>query len=521
MRSRKRSIGIDLGTTNSCVATIDASGKPVIIPNKLGESTTPSMVSFRGGEQIPLVGAPAMRRAITNPAETFFGVKRLIGRRYGDLSVQALAETLPYSVVSAPNGDAWVEAMGAQISPPEISSMILHELREIADAYFSRDEGDVVGEAIITVPAHFDNAERKATVDAAEIAGLKVRRLLNEPTAAALGYGAHRGDDQRLAVCDLGGGTFDVSIVNVEDGVVEVISSQGDLFLGGDDVDRAIIEELLKEIRKEHGLDLGDNPEALQRLKADVVAAKHALSETRNASIELLHLGQLSTGKHLDYRRTIGRAELGAWVAPVLARLDAPCREAAARCSLAPTEVDAVILVGGMTRMPAIQSRIASIFGRPALKVVNPDEIVSIGAATQCAILDGGIENVVLLDVTSQALGLLSENGQYQQVIPRNATIPTREHRIIATHEDDQKELYFEVYEGSSASPASNRQLGRFACRDLPSAPAGEVMLLVEFTVDVDGILQVATSELGSGEQRELRMMATAGLTRSEIERLR
>ncbi|MCP4445314.1 MAG: Hsp70 family protein [Myxococcales bacterium] len=508
----KRSIGIDLGTTNSCVATIDSLGKPEIINNKLGEATTPSTVSLRAapgsdGER-PLVGAPAVRRATSNPAETFYGVKRLIGRRFDDTSVQALAATLPYQVVSAANRDAWVAALGVQLSPPELSSIVLRELHDIAEAHF----GDSVHEAIITVPAHFDNAERRATVDAAEISGIKMRRLLNEPTAAALGYGAHRGEDQRLAVCDLGGGTFDVSIVNVENGVVEVISSQGDLFLGGDDVDRIIMHELLTELRSEHGLDLIGDSEAMQRLKSEVVSAKHTLSESRPASLELFHLGELVSGKFLDYQRRIERAELNAWVGPVLARLDAPCKEAAARCGLSPHDVNAIVLVGGMTRMPVIQHRIASIFGPPTLKVVNPDEIVSIGAATQCANLDGIIEDLVLLDVTSQALGLLSEDGQYQQVIPCNATIPTREHRILATREDNQRELYFEVYKEGSATPAANRELGRFVCRDLPDAPAGEVMLLVEFTVDVDGILHVATSELGSGEPRELRLMAIAGL---------
>lgn len=516
----RRSIGIDLGTTNSCVATINESGKPTIISNKFGESTTPSMVAFPespSADKPPMVGASAKRQAVTNPQETLFGVKRLIGRRFDDPEVRALATTLPYSVVSAPNGDAWLECRGVQISPPEIAAILLRELHDTAEAYLEDD----VHEAIITVPAHFDNAQRKATADAAAIAGLKVRRLLNEPTAAALGYGAHRGDDKRLAVCDLGGGTFDVSIVNVEDGVIEVISSQGDLFLGGDDVDRLIVSKLLAELKKEHGLDLAENPEALQRLKADVVVAKHTLSEARTATIDLRHLGVLSSGKPLDYRRKIMRAEINEWIAPVLRRIEAPCREAAARCGLSPKDVDAIVLVGGMTRMPSIQNQIASIFGRPPLKVVNPDEIVSIGAATQCAILDGGIEDVVLLDVTSRALGLLSEDGRYQQVIPRNATIPTREHRIIATTKDDQKELYFEVYEGESASPASNRQLGRFLCDGLPAAPAGDVMILAEFTIDVDGILSVATSELGSGEPRELRLQATAGLTRAEVGRLR
>jgi molecular chaperone DnaK len=516
----KRSIGIDLGTTNSCVATIDGKGKPEIIVNKLGESTTPSMVSFKETPSSPgsgIIGAPARRRAVTNPLDTLYGVKRLIGRAYNHPEVQELAKALPYSVVAAANGDAWVTARGQRLSPQEISAMVLREMHDIATLHFH----DEVEEAIITVPAHFDNAQRKATADAAAIAGLKVRRLLNEPTAAALGYGAHRGTDKRIAVCDLGGGTFDVSIVNVEDGVIEVISSQGDLQLGGDDVDRAIIENLLVELKRDHGVDLSNNAEALQRLKAEVVDAKHTLSEARTATIELRYLAQLSSGKVLDYSRTIKRAELNDWIAPFLKRIEAPCREAAARCGLETTEVDSIVLVGGMTRMPSIQDKLASVFGRPPLKVVNPDEIVSIGAATQCAILDGIIEDVVLLDVTSRALGLLSEDGKYQQVIPRNATIPTREHRIVATTADDQKELYFEVYEGEAATAAGNRQLGSFLCRGLPEAPAGEVMLLIEFTVDVDGILRVSASELGSGDRPELRMLATAGLSRIEVEQLR
>ncbi len=516
----KRSIGIDLGTTNSCVATIDAEGKPAIIANKLGESTTPSMVSFAkspSAGDAPIVGSAAKRRAVSNPMETLYGVKRLIGRPYHDAEVQELALTLPYSVVSAPNGDAWVETCGERLSPQEVSAMILREMHDTAAEHFDEE----VDQAIITVPAHFDNAQRKATADAAAIAGLKVRRLLNEPTAAALGYGAHRGTDKRIAVCDLGGGTFDVSIVNVEDGVIEVISSQGDLLLGGDDIDRTIIEKLLGEIRREFGVDLAADPEALQRLKEGVVAAKHTLSEARTATVELPYLAELSSGKALDYKRTIKRAELKSWITPFLERMETPCREAAARCGLAPSEVDSIVLVGGMTRMPSIQNQLASVFGRPPLKVVNPDEIVSIGAATQCAILDGIIENVVLLDVTSRALGMLSEDGKYQQVIPQNATIPTREHRIVATTVADQTELYFEVYEGESANAGHNRQLGRFLCKGLPKAPAGEVMLLVEFTVNVDGILSVSTSELGSGDRPELRMLATAGLSRVEVEKIR
>ncbi len=512
----KRCIGIDLGTSNSCVATIDESGRPRILPNRMEENTTPSVVSFAQGPEHQIesiVGAAAIRRSIQYPKETLYGVKRLIGRRLDDPEVQALASTLPFKIVSAPNGDAWVEIHGMALSPQEVSATILTDLCSVAEEHY----GAPVEEAILTVPAHFDNAQRKATADAAAIAGLKVRRILNEPTAAALGYGAHRGSDQRLAVCDLGGGTFDVSIVNVEDGIIEVISSQGDLFLGGDDVDRMIIKHLLTEIYDFYGVDVSDDPVGLQRLKVAVIAAKHTLSEARSASIELLHLGMQSSGKALDYRRTIERAELNTWVAPIIARIEAPCLEAVARCGISPRDVDAIVLVGGMTRMPSIQNQIASIFGRPPLKVVNPDEIVAIGAATQCAILDGRIDGAVLLDVTSRALGLLSDDGEYQQVIPRNATIPTREHRIIATSKDDQGELYFEVYEGETGNPRVNRQLGRFVCRDLPEAKAGEVMILVEFTVDVDGILRVSTSELGTGSPQELRVIATAGLTRSEL----
>jgi len=462
------------------------------------------------------VGTPALRHAVTSPENTLFGVKRLIGRRFDDPEVQAWAKALPYAIDAAPNGDAWIATHGIPLAPPEISAFVLAELKSVAEEHL----GDPVAEAIITVPAHFDNEQRRATVDAATIAGLKVRRLLNEPTAAALGYGAHRESDQRVAVCDLGGGTFDVSIVNVESGVIEVISTQGDLFLGGDDVDRAVIEGLLEDIRIAHGIDLADNATALQRLKEQVVRAKHALSETRMAHIELRFLATLASGAPLHYRRDIRREELARWMGPFLQRLEAPCREAAARCGLRADEIDSIILVGGMTRMPAIQDRIASIFGRPPLKVVNPDVIVSIGAATQCAILDGKTTGVVLLDVTSRALGLLPQGGRYSQVVPKNATIPTRQERIISTTENGQRELVFDVFEGESADPGRNRHLGRFVCKGLPDARAGDVLILVTFTVDVDGIIRVSASEMASGVVPELRMTATAGLARREVMRL-
>ncbi len=516
---RPRTIGIDLGTTNCCVATLDDDGAPRIITNQQGETTTPSMVSVAendAGELHALVGTPAKRRAVTNPEETVFGVKRLMGRRFDDADVQALARTLPYPVVPAPNGDAWVSLRGELMAPQQVSALVLAELRRVAEAHF----GGEVGEAIITVPAYFDNAQRQATVNAARIAGLEVRRLLNEPTAAAIGYGAHRGDNRRFAVCDLGGGTFDVSIVNVEDGVFEVISTHGDAFLGGDDFDRAIIEQLAGEVRDQHGADLAEDAQALQRLKLEAQQVKHTLSSAREASIRLPFLTKGAGGKSVDYQRAVTRHQLEAWTQPIIDRLQAPCREAVARCGLEPSQIDAVILVGGMTRMPAVQRQIAAIFGRQPLKVVNPDEIVSVGAATQVALLDGRFEGVVLLDVTSRALGLHADGGRYQQVIPRNATIPTREHKIIATTTDDQTELAFDIYEGESPDPRENRHLGRYVCVGLPPAPAGDVLVLVDLTVNVDGILHVAVSELGSDERPELHMVATAGLTRADVKLL-
>ncbi len=510
-------IGIDLGTTNSCVATVDRDGAPRIITNQQGDTTTPSMVSFERdehGEIQPIVGTPAKRRAVTNPVDTVYGVKRLMGRRYDEKEIQRLAKTLPYDIAPATNGDAWVSVHGVSVSPQAASALVLNEIRIVAESFFK----EPVKHCIITVPAYFDNSQRKATVDAAQIAGLNVRRLLNEPTAAALGYGAHRGANRRFAVCDLGGGTFDVSIVNVEDGVFEVISTHGDAFLGGDDWDRAIIEALVDEVQREHKVDLREDAQALQRLKEEAQQAKHSLSEIRETRLRLPYLARTGDGA-LNYDRVLSRGELEQWTAPIVNRLVPPCREAVARCGLHPHDVDAVILVGGMTRMPAVQSKLASVFGRKPLKVVNPDEIVSVGAAVQCAILDGRIEGVILLDVTSRALGV-AVDGRYQQVIPRNATIPTREHKIIATTKDGQTELEFDVYEGESAELHENRHLGRFVCANLPPAGAGEVLILVEMTVDVDGILRVSTTELASGDRPELRLVATAGLTRADVRSL-
>ncbi len=513
-----RTIGIDFGTTNSVVATVDLDGVPRILTSEEGETTTPSMISVldQQGHLQVAVGASARQLAPAHPQDSIFAVKRLMGRRFEEPDIRRLSVALPYHIACAPNGDAWVNAHGITMSPPEVAGMVLRRLRQVAERFFR----EPVGEAILTVPAYFDNQQRQATKDAAEIAGLQVRRLLNEPTAAALGYGAHLGENRRIAVCDLGGGTFDVSIVNVEEGVFEVISTHGDPFLGGDDFDRTVVGQLVGEVWADYGIDLGTDAGVLQVLKVEAQAAKHHLTAANETTLALDSLGQLPSGKPLMFRRTLRRAELEFWTEPLLARLETPCREALARCGLDAKDVDAVILVGGMTRMPAVQRKLGDIFTRAPLKVENPEEIVAIGAAIQCAVLEGGIEGIVLLDVTSRALSLRVGEGACRVVIPRNATIPSRAHRVVATSEDGQRELGFDVYEGEFSDPNRNRHLGRFVCSNLPSAPAGQVVILVEFTIDVDGILRVSTSELSSGTRPELRMVATAGLSRAEVRRL-
>ena len=501
-------IGIDLGTTNSCVATLTKDDKPLIVENQQGQSTTPSVVSFResdDGEARPVVGAPAARMAVTNPTNTVFGVKRLIGRQYDDPEVHSLAESLPYVVEPAANGDAWVEAAGALYSPAHISAIVLTELRELAAAHF----GESVTDCVITVPAYFGGEQRRATVVAADMAGLTVRRLVNEPTAAALGYGAHRDGNKRFAICDLGGGTFDVSVVSVEAGVVEVISTHGNLFLGGDDFDREVLRRLAEDIRERHGTNVSTDATAIQRLRGAITEAKHTLSSAKRADVALPHLASLGDG-HLDYEKTITRELLDEWTRPVVDRLESPCREAIARCGLRMTDIDAVILVGGMTRMPLVQSTLTRIFGRAPLKVVNPDEIVAIGAATQCAILEGRLREVILLDLTAQALALASPRGQFATVIPKNATIPTREQRVLVADLGDGPPV-FDVFEGDAPTREGNRLIGRYQIDAGPDRGA-EATFVVTLTVDVDGILRVEAREMGSQQPLSLRLLAGAGL---------
>jgi molecular chaperone DnaK len=508
-------IGIDLGTSNSAVAILDADGAPRILTTQDGSTTLPSVVTFDDhGDAV--VGAAAWARAVERPDDAVFGAKRLLGRRADDPEVRRLAKLLPFEIVPSPNGDAWVRVGGRSVAPEEISAFILRELRAMAERFLDAP----VTEAVITVPAWFDAAQRAATKDAAAIAGLKVRRLLNEPTAAALGHGAHRGQNRRFAVCDLGGGTFDVAIVDVEDGVFEVLATAGDASLGGDDVDRAIVEQLAREVRNKGGLDLGNDAAALVRLRAAAQGVKHALSTAQIADLALPRLGQMPSGRAVDLARSVRRDELELWAMPLLRRLEAPCREAMIRAGRAAAELDEILLVGGMTRMPAVRRTIGQIFGKEPRVVPNPDEVVAVGAAVEVARLEGRIEGVLLLDVTARGLALSINGSPCDLVIAPSAVVPTREHRIIATRADGQRELEFDLWEGESADAAGNRHLARYQVSALPAAPAGEVLVVVELTVDVDGTARVAASELVSGERPQLRQVGGPGLSRDQVAKM-
>lgn len=511
-------LGIDLGTTNSVVATIGADGTPTVVQSSDGRRTVPSVVAFDDSSSPPLVlvGDAAAALAAAHPQQAVWGVKRLIGRRADQAEIRRLAATLPYELVAAPNGDAWVRVAGAARSPQEISAHLVRALARLA----ANQLGASPRQAIVTVPAYFDNQQRQATKDAAAIAGLEVRRLINEPTAAALGYRQHLGGYERVAVCDLGGGTFDVSIVQVGHGVFEVISTRGDVFLGGDDIDRAIVEELVREVRTDHSVDLAVDPRALAALKVAARDAKHVLSDATLVEMEVAELAKLPSGRPLALNRRLTRGELEIWARPILAKLERPCREALAGAGLTAAAIDAVILVGGMTRMPAVVGALAAIFGKDPIAIDNPEEIVALGAASQAQILDGGLREPILLDVTSRALALSIDGTLCQVAISRNATIPTREHKILVTTQDGQRELSFDIFEGESRDAVQNRHLGRFVCDELPSARAGEVLLMVDLTVDSDGILSLAATELASGQCVRMRRVAAAGLTSAERERL-
>jgi len=509
-----RAVGIDLGTSNSVVAVIDKDGAPRILTTAEGATTMPSLVWF--SPDGPIVGELARAGLDYSPDVTIFGAKRLLGRRFDHPEIRRLARILPYELIEAPNGDTWIAlSAGRAVSPEEVCALILREIRRMAEGHF----GEPVTKAVITIPAWYDAAQRQATKDAAQIAGLTVMRLLSEPTAASLGHGAHRGADRRYLVCDLGGGTFDVAAVDVEAGIFEVLATTGDAFLGGDDVDRAIVEKLVRDVRAGRGFDITSDTIAVERLRIAAQTTKHELSDITQSKVYVQELVQLPSGKALEYEKPVHRDELEEWASPLIRRIEAPIREALKRCGRKRDDIEEVLLVGGMTRMPAVRREIARVTGRVPQEIPNPEEVVAVGAALEVARLEGTIEGVLLIDVAARGLAV-SMGGDCEQVIAQSSVVPTREHRVFATRIDDQLRIEFDVWEGESADPAQNRHLGRYAVLDLPPAPAGDVLVLVEMTVDTDGTIRLGASELVSGERLQLEQLYHAGLARSEVIRL-
>jgi molecular chaperone DnaK len=458
-----RAIGIDLGTSNSVVAIIDADGAPRILTTREGSTLLPSLVWY--SKDGPVVGEPAREGLDYSPDVTIFGAKRLLGRRFDHPEIAKLARVLPYQLIEAPNGDTWIAlSAGRSVSPEEVCALVLRELRRIAEAHF---KGPVT-RAVITIPAWYDAAQRQATKDAAQIAGLSVLRLLSEPTAAAFGHGAHHGTDRKYLVCDLGGGTFDVAVVDLEGGIFEVLATTGDPFLGGDDVDRAVVENLVRDVRQTKGFDISTDPVAIERLRIAAQRAKHELSNAAASRLHVAELVQLPSGKGAEYSRTIRRDELELWSAPLIRRLEKPIHDALKRSSRKREQVQDVLLVGGMTRMPAVRREIARVIGREPSLIENPEEVVAVGAALEVARLDGSIEGVLLIDVAARGLCVSTMGSECEPVIAQSAVVPTREHRVFATRSDDQARIEFDVWEGESPDPAKNRHLGRYAAVDLP-----------------------------------------------------
>jgi molecular chaperone DnaK len=508
-----RVIGIDLGTTNSCVAVLEG-GEPVVIHNQEGGRTTPSMASWNADGEV-VVGAASKRQMVTNPQRTVFGAKRLIGRKAQDKEVQTLTSRLPYKVVAAKNGDAWVDIAGTLRSPQEISAHVLAKMKRVAEDYL----GQTVTEAVVTVPAYFDDAQRQATKDAGRIAGLTVRQILNEPTAAALAYGLHHTTNQRLAVFDLGGGTFDISILAIENGVFEVLSTYGDTALGGDDFDRLIIDLLADEFRAQNNIDLRSDTVALQRLKEAAERAKIELSSAMTTDINLPFIAAGPQGP-VHLMRELERGQLERACRALLDKLEAPCVKALADAHCTPADIDQVILVGGMTRMPAVQERAEKIFGKPGSKGVNPDEIVAMGAAVHSGIMGGELQEVVLLDVTPHNMGVKVSGDRMSVVIQANTSIPTRAKKVFATTEDSQTFVAIEIHQGEHELASRNRRIGRFVLGDLEPGPRGRTKVEVSFTMDADGILEVNAVEVGTGRAATVTIEASSGLTAEEIANL-
>jgi len=506
-------IGIDLGTTNSCVAVME--GKtPKVIENSEGRNTTPSIVAFTDdGER--LVGQPAKRQAVTNPEKTFFAVKRLIGRRYDDPMVEKDKKLVPYKIVRASNGDAWLEADGKTYSPSQISAFVLQKMKETAESYL----GQKVTQAVITVPAYFNDAQRQATKDAGKIAGLEVLRIINEPTAAALAYGLDKEKTGTIAVYDLGGGTFDVSILEIGDGVFEVKSTNGDTFLGGEDFDMRLVNYLCDEFQKEQGIDLRRDKLALQRLKEAAEAAKIELSSTAQTEINLPYITADASGpKHLTMKLT--RSKFEALVDDLIQKTVEPCRLALKDAGLSAGEINEVVLVGGMTRMPKVQEVVRQFFGKELHKGVNPDEVVAVGAAIQAGVLQGDVKDVLLLDVTPLSLGIETLGGVFTRIIDRNTTIPTKKSQVFSTAEDNQNAVTIRVFQGEREMAADNKLLGQLDLVGIPPAPRGVPQIEVSFDIDANGIVNVSAKDKATAKEQQIRIQASGGLSHSDIERM-